>query len=55
MKELGSWSGNIRLSHKGYMLGYYDLHTAGVTGFHRFLSKVGDRLMKMQILRMDLN
>lgn len=54
-KALGSWSENISLSHKGYMLGYYDIHTAGVTGFHRFLSKVGDRLMKMQIVKMDFD
>lgn len=52
-KELGDWSGNISLSHRGYMLGYYDLHTTGVTGFHRFLSRVGDGPMKMRIVRMD--
>ena len=52
-KELGDWSENIALSHRGYMLGYYDLHTTGVTGFHIFLSRIGDGPMKMRIVRMD--
>lgn len=52
-KELGGWSDKIELSSRGYMLGYYDLKSPGVTGFHRFLSKVGDGLMKMRIIKMD--
>ena len=52
-KELAGWSDQIDLSHRGYMLGYYDLNTPGVTGFHRFLAKIGDGFMKMQIVRMD--
>ncbi len=52
-KELSGWSDIIKLSHRGYMLGYYDLRTPGVTGFHRFLARLGDNKMKMQIVRMD--
>ncbi len=54
-KELGDWSDKIKLSSRGYMLGYYDLKSPGVTGFHRFLSKVGDGLMKMKIVKMDFS
>ena len=52
-KELGGWSDKIEISSRGYMLGYYDLRSPGVTGFHRFLAKVGDGLMKMRIVKMD--
>lgn len=52
-KELGNWSKNMKLSSRGYMLGYYDLKTPGVTGFHRFLSKIGDGWLKMRIVKMD--
>ena len=34
------------------MLGYNDLKDPSVRGFFRFLSKVGDGLMKMQIVRL---
>lgn len=30
-KELGNWSPNIRISYRGYMLGYYNLNTTGIT------------------------
>lgn len=52
-KELGGWSDKIEISSRGYMLGYYDLRSPGVTGFHRFLAKAGDGLMKMRIIKMD--
>lgn len=52
-KELGGWSDKIEISARGYMLGYYDLRSTGVTGFHRFLAKAGDGLMKMRIIKMD--
>ena len=38
---------------RGYMLGYHDLKDPGVSGFFRFLSKVGDGKMKMRIVRLD--
>lgn len=52
-KELSSWNENITVSSRGYMLGYNDLKDKSVSGFFRFLSKLGDNLMKMQIVRID--
>ena len=52
-KELGNWSPNIRISYRGYMLGYYNLNTTGITAFYRFLAKVADGFIKMRIIRMD--
>lgn len=54
-KELSCWSDNITVSSKGYMLGYNDLKDPSVNGFFRFLSKLGDGFMKMQIVRIDFN
>ena len=36
---------------QGYMLGYNDLKDPSVSGFFRFLAKVGDGMMKMQIVK----
>ena len=36
---------------QGYMLGYNDLKDPSVSGFFRFLAKVGDNGMKMQIVK----
>lgn len=52
-KELGSWSDKIRVSSRGYMLGYFPMDDPNITGIHRLLAKIGDRLMKMQIVRVD--
>lgn len=35
------------------MLGYNDLKDPSVSGFFRFLSRVGDGSMKMRIVRLD--
>ena len=51
--ELSSWSEGIRVSERGYMLGYNDLSDPSVSGFFRFLSKVGDGLMKMKIVKIE--
>lgn len=53
LKELGAWSPDMRVSSRGYMLGYQSLDCASVNGAYRFLAKVGDGLMKMQIVRLD--
>ena len=50
-KEISSWSNKITVSSKGYMLGYNDLKDPSVSSFSRFLSKVGDKVMKMQIVK----
>ena len=53
VKELGAWSPDMRVSSRGYMLGYQSLDCVSVKGAYRFLAKVGDGLMKMQIVRLD--
>lgn len=35
------------------MLGYQSLDDASVPGFYRFLAKVGDGMMRMQIVRLE--
>ena len=52
-EELTPWSNKMTVSSRGYMLGYNDLKDKSVGGFFRFLAKVGDNLMKMQIVRID--
>lgn len=51
--ELSPWSDNIKVSSRGYMLGYNDLKNTSVGGFFRFLAKLGDDLMKIKIFRLD--
>ena len=52
-QELSSWSPKITVSSLGYMLGYQSLDDPSVKGIFRFLAKVGDNRMKMQIVRID--
>ena len=52
-KELSDWAPGLRVSAKGYMLGYQSLDDPSVKGFYRFLAKVGDNMMKMKIVRLD--
>ena len=51
--ELKVWSPRLAVSSRGYMLGYQTLDDPSVSGFFRFLAKVGDGMMKMQIVRLD--
>ena len=41
----------MQVTSRGYMLGYNDLKDPSVSGFFRFLAKVGDGMMKMQIVK----
>ena len=50
-KEIGPWDSRLQVSSRGYMLGYNDLRDPSVSGFFRFLARVGDGMMKMQIVR----
>ena len=50
-KEIGAWDSRLRVTSRGYMLGYNDLRDPSVGGFFRFLARVGDGMMKMQIVR----
>ncbi len=46
------WSKNIKVSSKGYMLGYYDMKSPGIHFLHRLLARMADRLMKMSVHKM---
>ena len=50
-KEIGAWDRRLQVTSRGYMLGYNDLRDPSVSGFFRFLARVGDRGMKMQIVK----
>ena len=50
-KEIGAWDNRLRVTSRGYMLGYNDLKDPSVSSFFRFLAKVGDGMMKMQIVK----
>ena len=49
--ELSPWDSRLQVSSRGYMLGYSDLKDPSVSGFFRFLARVGDNGMKMQIVK----
>ena len=49
--ELSPWDCRLRVSSRGYMMGYNDLKDPSVSGFFRFLARVGDNGMKMQIVK----
>ncbi|MBR1625357.1 MAG: class I SAM-dependent methyltransferase [Clostridia bacterium] len=52
-KDLAPWFENATVSSKGYMLGYNDLKTPSVPSSFRFLSKIADGFMKMQIVKTE--
>ena len=52
-RELAPWSEKLRVSSRGYMLGYHDLNDPSVSKFFRFLARAGDGMMNMQIVRLD--
>ena len=49
--EIGTWDSRLQVSSRGYMLGYNSLQDPSISGFFRLLSKVGDGMMKMQIVK----
>lgn len=51
--EIRDWVPSATVSSRGYMLGYYDMRSPGVTGFQRFLARICDSCMKMTIYRFD--
>ena len=51
--ELSLWDSRLLVTSRGYMLGYTDLKDPSVSRFFRFLAKVGDRMMKMQIVKIN--
>ena len=52
-KEIGAWDSRLQVTSRGYMLGYNDLRDPSVSGFFRFLARVGDRGMKMKIVKIE--
>ena len=50
-KELSPWDSRLQITSRGYMLGYNNLRDTSISGFFRFLAKVGDGMMKMQIVK----
>ena len=50
-KEISPWNSRLQVTSRGYMLGYNDLRDPSVSGFFRFLARVGDGMMKMQIVK----
>ena len=53
--ELSPWDSRLQITSRGYMLGYNNLRGPSVSGFFRFLAKVGDHRMKMQIVKIGFN
>ena len=51
LEEISTWSNNIEVTSKGYMLGYNDLKQDNISGFFRFLAHICDGLMKMKIVK----
>ena len=51
--ELSLWDSRLQVSSRGYMLGYNDLKDPSVSGFFRFLARIGDNGMKMQIVKIE--
>lgn len=52
-KEELNWSDKIKVSSRGYMLGYYDMKSPGVSFLHRLLARMGDKMVNMSIYRME--
>ena len=52
-KELSPWDSRLNVSSRGYMLGYNDLKDPSVSSGFRLLSKLSDRIMDMQIVKIE--
>ena len=50
-QEISAWDSRLQVTSRGYMLGYNDLKDPSIGGFFRLLAKVGDGMMKMQIVK----
>lgn len=51
-KEDLDWSENIRVTSRGYMLGYHDMKSPNISFYHRLLARICDNMMKMSINRL---
>ena len=52
-KQLEGWSDKIKITHRGYMLGYHDMKGPGLKASYRLLGRIGDGLMKMRIIKIE--
>lgn len=52
-EDIAAWSDKIRVSARGYMLGYYPMDDPGITWRHRLLARIADKTMNMQIYRIE--
>ena len=52
-QEISAWDSRLQVTSRGYMLGYNDLKDPSIGGFFRLLAKVGDGMMKMQIVKIN--
>lgn len=52
-QEISTWGENLQVSSRGYMLGYQSLNDPSIKKLYRVLAKIGDKWMKMQIVRVD--
>lgn len=53
LKEDLNWSEKIKVTSKGYMLGYHDMKSPNIHFTHRLLAKICDNVMKMSVNKMD--
>ena len=53
--DIAPWMKNADISYKDYMFGYQDLHLPCVPGSFRTLARIGDKWLKMKILRLDFH
>lgn len=51
--ELSPWTKESKVSSRNFMLGYNDLKDPSVSGLFRFIARIGDKFMKMRVIRYD--
>lgn len=51
--DLEKWLLKSDVTSRGYMLGYHNLKDCSVSAFYRLLAKIGDRFMKMKIVKIS--
>ena len=50
-EKIDAWDSSLRVSSRGYMLGYHNLKDPSVSGLFRFLARVDDGMLNMQIIK----
>ena len=51
-RELGDWAPGLGVASRAFMLGYNDLKDPAISGFFRLMARLGDRMMKMQVVQL---